>query len=44
LKRCTVDELVVTSDVEVPALVENADDKMIYICGIVVGMTNDCPT
>jgi hypothetical protein len=43
LKRYTVEELVVTSNVEVPALVENADDKMIDTCGIVVGMTTDCP-
>ncbi|MCI93697.1 hypothetical protein A2U01_0114995, partial [Trifolium medium] len=42
LKRCTVEELVVTSDVEAPAFVEDADDKMIETCGIVVGMTTDC--
>ncbi|MCI80130.1 hypothetical protein A2U01_0101401 [Trifolium medium] len=44
MKRYTVEELVVTSDVEAPALVEDADDKMIETCGIVVGMTTDCPT
>ncbi|MCI75219.1 hypothetical protein A2U01_0096487, partial [Trifolium medium] len=44
LKRFTVEELVVTSDVEVPALVEDADVKVIETCGIVVGMTTDCPT
>ncbi|MCI61995.1 hypothetical protein A2U01_0083252 [Trifolium medium] len=44
LKRYTVEELDVTSDVEAPALVEDAYDKMIKTCGIVVGMTTDCPT
>ncbi|MCH79776.1 hypothetical protein A2U01_0000532, partial [Trifolium medium] len=44
LKRYTVEGLVVTSDVEVSAFVENADDKMIKTCGIVVGITTDCPT
>jgi hypothetical protein len=44
LKRYTVEELDVTSDIEAPALVEDADDKMIETCGIVVGMTTDCPT
>jgi hypothetical protein len=44
LKRCTVEDLIVTSDVETPALVEDADDMMIETCDIVVGMTTDCPT
>jgi hypothetical protein len=44
LRRCTVEKLVVTSDVEAPALIEDADDMMIETCGIVVGMTTDCPT
>ncbi|KAK2382823.1 putative mitochondrial protein [Trifolium repens] len=44
MKRYTVEELVVTSDVETLALVEDADDKIIETCGIVVGMTTDCPT
>ncbi|MCI87313.1 hypothetical protein A2U01_0108595, partial [Trifolium medium] len=33
LKWYTVEGLVVTTDVEVPALVEDADDKMIDTCG-----------
>jgi hypothetical protein len=44
LKRCTVEELVVTSDVEAPALVEDANNKMIETCDIVVGLTTDYPT
>ncbi|MCI57068.1 hypothetical protein A2U01_0078319, partial [Trifolium medium] len=44
LKRYTVEGLVVTSDDEVLALVEDADDKMIKTCSIIVGMTTDCPT
>ncbi|MCI67883.1 hypothetical protein A2U01_0089142, partial [Trifolium medium] len=27
-----------------PALIEDADDKVIETCGIVVGMTTDSPT
>ncbi|MCI42890.1 hypothetical protein A2U01_0064127, partial [Trifolium medium] len=33
-----------THDDDPPALIEDADDKMIETCGIVVGMTADCPT
>ncbi|MCI56456.1 hypothetical protein A2U01_0077707 [Trifolium medium] len=44
LKRYTVEGPIVTSDVEVSALVEDANDKMIETYGIVVGMTTDCPT
>jgi hypothetical protein len=44
LKRCTVEELVATSDVEAPAWFENADNMMTETCGMVVGMTTDCPT
>ncbi|MCI41874.1 hypothetical protein A2U01_0063108, partial [Trifolium medium] len=32
------------SDGETPALLEDAYDTMIETCGIVVGMTTDCPT